>query len=422
MATSENLQALRGMKDILPDESVKWLVLEEIITRLLAGYGYAQVRLPLIEHSSVFHRAIGKLTDIVEKEMYTWNDYNGDSLSLRPEGTAGCVRLVNQHHLVRKGAQKLWYMGAMFRHERPQKGRYRQFHQFGVEVFGLADAKIDAEIIEMSYKLWQILGLSDVHLEINSLGSFEERNIYASALADYFRVHTLTLDEDSIRRLEKNPLRILDSKNKKLFNVIQNAPKILTYLGAESRAHFEKLKYYLNALNISYIVNPHLVRGLDYYNGTVFEWISNDLGTQNAICAGGRYDGLLMQMGGQPAPAIGFAVGLERLLLLSNLLVGNTPRVYLVTEGIYAQVQSFKLAGKLKQAIKGLVVYNNMATSSRMKVQFKKADKLGCDFAIILAQEEMKKRKISIKPLRSADEQMLKSEDELVDFLKSYYL
>ena len=419
---SENLQALRGMKDILPSESASWLALEEIIMRLLTGYGYEQVRLPLIEHSNVFHRAIGALTDIVAKEMYTWNDYNGDSLSLRPEGTAGCARLVNQHHLLRRGTQKLWYMGAMFRHERPQKGRYRQFHQFGVEVFGLADAKIDAEIIEMGYKLWQILGLSDVHLEINSLGSLKDRSAYTSVLTDYFRAYISALDEDSMRRLEKNPLRILDSKNKKLRSLIQNAPKIFTYLDAQSRAHFEKLKYYLDSLNINYIVNPHLVRGLDYYNSTVFEWVSNDLGAQNAICAGGRYDGLLTQMGGQSSPAIGFAVGLERLLLLSNLSLKDTPRIYLVTEGEPAQLQSFKLAGKLKQAIHGLVVYNNMTTSSRMKTQFKKADKLGCDFAIILAQEEMAKGEISIKPLKSTDKQMLKSEDELINFLKSYYL
>jgi histidyl-tRNA synthetase len=304
---------------------------------LFVSYGFKNIRTPVVEKTDTFHRAIGKATDIVEKEMYTWADSNGDLLSLRPENTAGVVRAMIEHNLPREGIQKVFYQGAMFRHERPQKGRYRQFHQVGAEVFGVDNAKIDAELIAMTQTLWQNLGLKNITLEINTLGSAAARANYRILLVDYFTQHKNQLDEDSTRRLETNPLRILDSKNEDLRNLIEAAPKLIDHLDEASAKHFEEFKAYLDCLNITYMINTRLVRGLDYYNRTVFEWTTTDLGAQGTICAGGRYDGLVEQMGGKPCPAVGFALGLERLILLlqeQGLSIGTPPlSIYMVSLG-----------------------------------------------------------------------------------------
>lgn len=421
MSKNANIQAIRGMKDLLPEHSSKWLDLETKISTLLQSYGYDQVRMPLVEKTEVFHRAIGKVTDIVEKEMYSWQDNNGDNLSLRPEATASCVRLMIEHNLVRERAQKVWYIGAMFRRERPQKGRYRQFHQIGGEIFGLADAKVDAELIEITHQLWQALKLN-VRLEINSLGSTQARLKYKTILVEYFSKHSDELDKDSLRRLKENPLRILDSKNPDLKTLIENAPKITQHLDEQSQQHFDQLQSYLTHLDIPYIINPNLVRGLDYYNQTVFEWISEDLGSQGTICAGGRYDGLFEQMGGKPTPAAGFAIGLERLILLlaDKMDFVQKKSIYLITQGDDAQQYSFTLANTLRQAIPELIVYNNCAVSS-LKSQFKKADKLQVDFAVILAQDEMDQGLISLKSLKDSSGQTQKNQDDLIKFLKQYY-
>ena len=418
---SKTIQAIRGMKDLLPSESPRWLSLEKKIADLLLTYGYEYIGFPLVEKTDIFHRAIGKVTDIVEKEMYSWQDNNGDQLSLRPEGTASSVRLMIEHHLVRERAQKVWYQGAMFRRERPQKGRYRQFHQVGAEVFGISGAKIDSELIEIGYQLWQSLGLT-AHLEINSLGTSQSRDAYQAILINYLTQHKNELDEDSLRRLDSNPLRILDSKNPELKTLINQAPKITQHLDKESVQHFDLLKTYLEALGIPYVVNPNLMRGLDYYSHTVFEWVSKELGAQGTICAGGRYDGLFEKMGGKPTPATGFAIGLERLILLLE----NKPdydkknSIYIVTQGRQAECRSFVLAQSLRQAIPELVVYNNAVCSS-LKSQFKKADKLGVDFAIILAEDELKQGMFSIKPLNSQETQTKKTKQDLINFLIEYY-
>ena len=321
---SKKIQAIRGMNDLLPADSNIWSFLDSTISNLLLSYGYKYCRTPNVESTETFSRAIGEVTDIVEKEMYTWKDNNGDYLTLRPEGTAGVVRMMIEHNLPREGIQKVFYNGPMFRHERPQKGRYRQFHQIGAEVFGASNAKIDAELISITDSLWKSLNIS-AHLEINSLGSADSRSSYRETLTKYFNDNKDKLDEDSIRRLNTNPLRILDSKNKDLKTLISNAPRMIDCLDSESNDHFNTLKVYLDQLEIPYEVNPKLVRGLDYYNRTVFEWVSNDLGSQGTICGGGRYDGLVEKLGGNPTPAIGFAMGLERIALLihdkSNQLI-----------------------------------------------------------------------------------------------------
>jgi len=405
---NKKIQAIRGMNDLLPKDSNLWLAMEEVINKLLISYGYKNIRTPIVEKTETFTRAIGAVTDIVEKEMYTWQDLGGDSLTLRPEGTAGCVRMMIEHNLPRDGIQKVFYRGPMFRHERPQKGRYRQFHQVGVEIFGAIEAKIDAELIAMTAQLWQRLGLENVSLEVNSLGSNETRVNYRAILYNYFSEHKSELDENNLRRLETNPLRILDSKNTDMTALITNAPKMIEYLDEDSAKHFAEFTNYLDCLNIDYTVNPRLVRGLDYYNRTVFEWISNDLGTQGTICAGGRYDYLVEQMGGKPTPGVGFAMGLERLMLLiserSESITKQAPSLYFIALGDEAQQASMRICNDIHQNLPEIIVINDISMGS-LKSQMKKADKSNSDYALILGEEEMKNNQISLKPLKGQGEQ-----------------
>ena len=399
---SNKIQAIRGMNDLLPADSTLWSSLDGTISNLLISYGYKYCRTPIVESTETFSRAIGEVTDIVEKEMYTWEDNNGNSLTLRPEGTASVVRMMIEHNLPREGIQKVFYNGPMFRHERPQKGRYRQFHQVGAEVFGASDAKIDAELISITDSLWKSLGIN-ARLEINSLGSKDSRSAYRNILTAFFNENISQLDEDSLRRLKTNPLRILDSKNKDLELLISNAPKMIDHLDDESKEHFTILKTYLDNLDIPYEVNPKLVRGLDYYNQTVFEWISNDLGSQGTICGGGRYDGLVEKMGGSPTPAIGFAMGLERIALLiqdkKSQIVIKRCQLYFVTLGDKAQIESMKLSKKILQALPNITLSNDLSMGS-LKSQMKKADKSNADFALILGEEELSNNQLSIKPLK----------------------
>jgi len=419
---SNKIQAIRGMNDLLPKDSALWLSLEKTIFDLFTSYGFKNIRTPVVEKTDTFCRAIGEATDIVEKEMYSWKESNGESLSLRPEGTAGCVRAMIEHNLPREGIQKVFYQGAMFRHERPQKGRYRQFHQVGVEVFGADTAKIDAELMAMTHSLWQNLGLKNITLEINTLGSAEARANYRSVLVDYFTQHKDQLDEDSARRLSLNPLRILDSKNKDMQSLINAAPKLMDHLDDESAKHFEEFKAYLECLNIPYVINTRLVRGLDYYNRTVFEWTTTDLGAQGTICAGGRYDGLVEKMGGKPTPAVGFALGLERLILLieeQGLLINEIPlSIYIVALGESAQPKSMQIAAQLHHALPEAILYNDITLGS-FKAQFKKADKANADYALILGEEEIKNKQIAIKPLKGQGEQQTMSLEEAIQYFKN---
>ena len=399
---SKKIQAIRGMNDLLPADSEIWNFLDSTINNLLLSYGYNYCRTPNVESTETFSRAIGEVTDIVEKEMYTWKDNNGDSLTLRPEGTAGVVRMMIEHNLPREGIQKVFYNGPMFRHERPQKGRYRQFHQVGAEVFGATDAKIDAELISITDSLWKSLKIN-AQLEINSLGSADSRKSYRKMLTNYFNENKNKLDDDSLRRLSSNPLRILDSKNKDLESLISKAPKMIDYLDDESLEHFNALKKYLECLDIPYTVNSKLVRGLDYYNKTVFEWVSNELGSQGTICGGGRYDGLVEKMGGNPTPAIGFAMGLERIALLiqdkSNELMTDRPHLYFVSVGENAHFESMLISRKILQNIPNITITNDISIGT-LKSQMKKANKSGADFALILGEEELSKNVISFKPLK----------------------
>ena len=399
---SKKIQAIRGMNDLLPADSNIWSFLDSTISNLLISYGYKYCRTPNVESTETFSRAIGEVTDIVEKEMYTWKDNNGDSLTLRPEGTAGVVRMMIEHNLPREGIQKVYYNGPMFRHERPQKGRYRQFHQVGAEVFGASDAKIDAELISITHSLWKKLGI-DAVLEINSLGSAKSRATYRETLTEYFNDNKDQLDEDSLRRLTTNPLRILDSKNKDLESLISSAPKMIDHLDDDSNHHFNALKKYLESLNILYKVNPKLVRGLDYYNQTVFEWISNDLGSQGTICGGGRYDGLVEKMGGNPTPAIGFAMGLERIALLiegkSDQLISKRLHLYFASIGNSARIESMILSKKILETFPNITITNDLGIGN-LKSQMKKANKSEADFAMILGEEELLEGLISIKPLK----------------------
>ena len=406
---SKKIQAIRGMNDLLPSESSLWSALDETINNLMVSYGYKYCSTPIVESTETFSRAIGEVTDIVEKEMYTWKDTSGDSLTLRPEGTAGVVRMMIEHNLPREGIQKVFYNGSMFRHERPQKGRYRQFHQVGAEVFGVSDVKIDAELISITESLWKLLGIN-ASLEINTLGSSESRSAYRELLHHFFSENKDKLDEDSLRRLDTNPLRILDSKNKKMESLISNAPKMIDHLDDESKIHFSTLKNYLDSLEIPFVVNPKLVRGLDYYNQTVFEWISNDLGSQGTICGGGRYDGLVEKMGGNPTPAIGFAMGIERIALIvkdqSNQINKTKPHLYFVALGEKSQIESIKLSKKILSALPNIIITNDMSMGS-LKNQMKKADKSNADFALILGEEELLNNQLSIKPLKGQGAQQL---------------
>ena len=417
---SNKIQAIRGMNDLLPADSDLWSSLDDTISNLLISYGYKYCRTPIVESTETFSRAIGEVTDIVEKEMYTWEDNNGNSLTLRPEGTASVVRMMIEHNLPREGIQKVFYNGPMFRHERPQKGRYRQFHQVGAEVFGASDAKVDAELISITDSLWKSLGIN-ARLEINSLGSKESRTSYRKILTDFFNENISQLDEDSLRRLKTNPLRILDSKNKDLELLISNAPKMIDHLDEESQEHFTILKNYLDSLDIPYEVNPKLVRGLDYYNQTVFEWISNDLGSQGTICGGGRYDGLVEKMGGNPTPAIGFAMGLERIALLiqdkNTQLVNKRCQLYFVALGDKAQIESMKLSKKILQVLPNITLSNDVSMGS-LKSQMKKADKSNADFALILGEEELSNNQLSIKPLKGQGVQQLIELEGIIQHLQ----
>ena len=402
------LQAVRGMNDILPERTPSWQHLEDTLRRVIQSYGYREIRLPLLEKTELFKRSIGEVTDIVEKEMYTFEDRNGDSLTLRPEGTAGCVRACMEHGLLHNQLQRLWYAGAMFRHERPQKGRYRQFHQIGVEAFGMEGPDIDAEIIFMTAQLWKALDLRGAVLQINSLGTPVARLAYREALVDYFRGCVADLDEDSRRRLDSNPLRILDSKNPQMKVSIDAAPQLPDYLDAESRGHFDGLRALLDAAGIDYVVNPRLVRGLDYYGKTVFEWVTDRLGAQGTICAGGRYDGLVEYLGGRPTPAVGFALGLERLIALLEAegveLPDSSPHAYLVLSGEQGVRRGMVFAGELRDAVKGLRLLTNCGGGS-FKSQFRRADKSGAAIALVIGDDEAEYGQVTLKPLRGESAQ-----------------
>ncbi|MDG6774080.1 histidine--tRNA ligase [Thiomicrorhabdus sp. ZW0627] len=420
----KQISAIRGMNDLYGSEVEAFDYLLAQAQNTLQQYGFQSIRLPVVEKTELFARSIGEVTDIVEKEMYTFADRNGDSLTLRPEGTAGCVRAMIQNGLTHNQIQKLYYSGPMFRYERPQKGRYRQFHQFGVEVFGLADADIDAELIALSARLWEKLGLENLELQINSLGSKEARAAYRDKLVSYLSKHKEKLDEDSLRRLESNPLRILDSKNPDMKEVVEGAPKLLEHLDEESQVHFEALKVSLDDLGIEYVVNPNLVRGLDYYNRTVFEWITTELGAQGTVCAGGRYDGLVEQIGGKPTPAVGFAMGIERLtaLLMDKLLVPAhaTPDIYVVLVGENVQRPGLVISEKIRDDLPNLNVQMNCGGGS-FKSQFKKADKSGASYAVVLGDQEVEDKVVAIKPLRDNSDQLTVSWDELTNHLKTLF-
>lgn len=407
----KSIQSIRGMHDILPDAVHLWQDLESQIRRLLDGYGFQEIRLPAVEFTELFARSIGDVTDIVEKEMYTFEDRNGDRLSLRPEGTAGCVRAGIEHGLLHNQVQRLWYKGPMFRHERPQKGRYRQFHQVGVEVFGIPGPDVDAELLAFTARLWKALGLRNLRLELNTLGTPSSRLRYRERLIAYFESHRDALDPEALRRLHENPLRILDSKHPDTAAVARVAPTLLDDLDAESRAHFDGLLARLDALGIAYTHNPRLVRGLDYYTHTVFEWITDELGAQGTVCAGGRYDGLVEQLGGRATPAIGLAMGLERLvaLLIDQNLAGapNAPDIYLVVPGTPAAgPDALALAERLRDELPTLRLVMNCGGGS-MKAQMKKADRTGARYAVILGPDEIAAGTVVVKPLRDTDDGQL---------------
>ncbi|MEH6367282.1 histidine--tRNA ligase [Pseudomonas marincola] len=421
---SKSLQAIRGMNDILPEQTPLWRYFEGTVASLLDGYGYRQIRMPIVEFTELFKRSIGEVTDIVEKEMYTFEDRNGDSLTLRPEGTAACVRAVLEHGLAGGGqTQKLWYIGPMFRHERPQKGRYRQFHQIGVEVFNLDGPDIDAELIVLTWRLWGLLGIRDaVTLELNSLGTSEARAVYRDALVEFLSARADQLDEDSRRRLSSNPMRILDSKSPETQALLVDAPKLADYLDEASRVHFEGLKARLDAAGIPYVINPKLVRGLDYYSKTVFEWVTDKLGSQGTVCAGGRYDGLVEQMGGKPTTGVGFAMGIERLVLLLETLdkvpaeIARQVDVYLCAFGEAAELAALTLSERLRDQVPGLRLQVNAGGGS-FKSQFKKADKSGALYAVILGEDELAQQVVGFKPLRGQAEQQSIAIDALAEHL-----
>ncbi|SEG10704.1 histidine--tRNA ligase [Nitrosomonas ureae] len=406
---ASGVKAIRGMNDILPDESYLWEYFEQTVRQWLTAYGYRNIRTPIVEQTDLFIRSIGEVTDIVEKEMYTFIDHlNGDSLTLRPEGTASCARAVIEHNLLYAGPQRLYYAGPMFRHERPQKGRYRQFHQVGVEALGYAGPDIDAELIVMCVRLWELLGISDLRLEISTLGNTESRALYRSRLLKYFERHRDNLDEDSLRRLYTNPLRILDSKNPGMQQIIENAPKLIDDLDSESCSHFESLQRILREQGINYDINLRLVRGLDYYNRTVFEWVTDKLGAQGTVCAGGRYDGLVEQVGGKSTPACGFAMGVERLLSLmqecGKKIQQSVPDIYIVYQGD-EQVMDYawKCAEFLRDEGFDVILH---CGGGGFKSQMKKADSSGAVYALIIGNDEFEAQEVTIKPLRELIEQV----------------
>lgn len=397
------------MNDCLPTQSPLWQKVENTVKQVVSAYGYNEVRMPIVEMTNLFRRAIGEVTDVVEKEMYTFEDRNGDSLTLRPEGTAGCVRAGIENGLLYNQEQRLWYMGPMFRHERPQKGRYRQFHQCGVEVFGLNGPDVDAELIMMTARLWRELGINEhVRLELNSIGSLEARANYRTALIAHLEQHIDVLDEDSKRRMHTNPLRVLDSKNKDVQAILVDAPELSDYLDEESKAHFAGLCALLDAAGIAYTVNQRLVRGLDYYNRTVFEWITESLGAQGTVCGGGRYDGLVEQLGGKAMPAVGFAMGLERLVLMMETLelteVRRSVDAYVVTSGDSTMTAGVKLAEHLRESIPGIRVMNHFG-GGNFKKQFKRADKVGAVYALVLGDTEVAENTVVVKDLQGGSQE-----------------
>ena len=408
------IQPIRGMNDILPDATAVWQWVEATARDVFAAYGYRELRIPLVERTELFSRSIGEVTDIVEKEMYSFRDRNGDQLSLRPEATASCVRAAISNGLIHNQQQRLWYAGPMFRYERPQKGRYRQFHQLGAEALGFAGPDVDAELIFMSARLWRALGLDGLRLELNSLGTAESRQAYRALLVDYFNAHRERLDEDSLRRLEQNPLRILDSKNPDLQAIIAAAPAITDHLDADSAAHFDALKASLDAAGMPYRVNPRLVRGLDYYSRTVFEWLTDRLGAQAAVCSGGRYDGLVEQLGGRSTPAIGWALGMERLveLVQEEAPPLPAPHAYLVPVGEAAEPAALALAEALRDAMPRLRLLAHCGGGS-LKAAMKKADKSGAALALILGDAELAAGHVLVKPLRTGGEQGALDRDAL---------
>jgi len=408
------------MNDILPDRTPYWRYLESSFQSVVSAYGYHEVRLPLVEFTHLFSRTIGEETDIVAKEMYTFEDRNGDSLTLRPEGTAGCVRMGIQHHLFRHQIQRFWYLGPMFRHERPQKGRYRQFFQCGVEAFGSQNAAMDAEIIALSYRFWQTLQLdSFFHLQLNNLGTPAARMKYRQKLIDYFCRYESELDKESQHRLYTNPLRLLDSKNPRLVDLIATAPRLEDDLETDSKRYFDELEQHLSRLKIPYVINPHLVRGLDYYGLTVFEWVTDSLGTQGTVCAGGRYDNLIQQLGGPPTPAVGFAMGLERLVLCLEKIryCAFSPTLYFILIGQEALQKGLLWAEKVRDEIKGVSIEIDVSNGS-VKSQFKHANKSGARWACIIAEEELANNTLSVKDLRQQQGQQMMSIEQLLSFIK----
>lgn len=423
---SKKIQAIRGMNDLLPDASPRWQYLEGKVRQLLSRYGYREIRMPIVEQTALFKRSIGEVTDIVEKEMYTFEDRNGDSLTLRPEGTAGCVRAAEEHGLLFNQQQRLWYQGPMFRHERPQKGRYRQFHQIGVETFGLNGPDIDAELILLSARLWRDLSILDhLTLELNTLGSSAARAEYRSALTTYLEAFKSELDEDSQRRLSTNPLRILDSKDARTREILQDAPSFEQYLDEESRQHFAGLCQFLDAAGITYTLNPRLVRGLDYYGKTVFEWTTTALGSQGTVCAGGRYDALVEQLGGKATPAVGFAMGVERLVLLLETLEAFPAEleqqldVYMAASGEGADRYALLLAERLRSEQPELRILTHCGGGG-FKQQIKRADKSGAALAVLLGENEMARGVASVKYLRENKEQSEVALSDLAGFLHGH--
>jgi len=419
---ANTIQAIRGMNDLLPDQSPAWQQVESIIRNVAASYGYSEIRMPVLESTQLFKRSIGEVTDIVEKEMYTFDDRNGESVTLRPEGTASCVRAGNQHGLLYNQIQRLWYMGPMFRYERPQKGRYRQFHQFGIETFGIDSADADAEVILLSARLWQAFGIADqVELQLNSLGSNEARANYRDALRSYLSDYASELDEDSQRRLETNPLRILDSKDANTQKLLENAPKLSDYWDDESREHFKQLTMRLENAGVKYTLNERLVRGLDYYNRTVFEWVTTALGAQGTVCAGGRYDGLVEQLGGKATPAVGFAMGMERLVLLLQEQNKLTPRrtvdAYLMPLGEEAELNAPRIAEQLRNELPDLRLVTHCGGGA-MKKQMKKADKSGAEVALIIGADEIAQQQVTVKPLRTDEQQETLSWQAVIERLQ----
>jgi histidyl-tRNA synthetase len=422
----EKLQAIRGMNDILPEQSLTWQYLESIFQKVVAGYGYQEIRFPVLEQTQLFKRSIGEVTDIVEKEMYTFDDRNGDSLSLRPEGTAVCVRAADQHGLLYNQQQRLWYHGPMFRHERPQKGRYRQFHQFGVEAFGMAGPDIDAEIIQLSKELWRELGLTDyLTLEINNIGSAADRKTYAAALSAFLETRKESLDEDAIRRMHTNPMRVLDSKNPAVQQILADAPQLSAYVGEESREHYQKLTSLLGVLGIAYKENGRLVRGLDYYNNCVFEWTTDILGAQSAVCGGGRYDGLVEQLGGKPTVAAGFAIGEERIVLMLDEL-NKVPAQALQPIDIYVVVatqnlsaQGLALATDLRQSHPSLGVLCHCG-GGKPASQMKRAFASGAQLAIILEETDSGPAQLKFRMLDDSNRSEIIDVDQMCSKLEEF--